>query len=310
MSADLVQRAIDRFSGVIDGNSVDWSKYLKPSDVSRIVPIENLAEKAKERMLLGAEAEEGLQLPWSKTHGKVLIRDGKLALWAGWSRHGKTRMLKQVMLDAIRQERKVLIASMEEEIMEVWIDLCTMFAGTDTPSPKQIDAFVDYAKSHLWLYDQQGEVEGDRIKAVVRYAAKELGTTQAMVDSLMMLAVPRDDYEAQSLFVGGLKTLAKDSHCTVHLVAHMRKRDGKGGEEQPGTLHDISGGHEIGSKADYVFIPWRDMRDNKPLEAPDCILKVDKARGRVNWLGKIGLSWHAPSSQFSEGFYAPRYTGA
>jgi hypothetical protein len=67
-----------------------------------------------------------------------------------------------------------------------------------------------------------------------------------MIDSLMMLAIGRDDYEGQARFVSELHTFAMNSGVTVHLVAHMRKREGKGGEEVPGSIHDISGGHELG----------------------------------------------------------------
>jgi hypothetical protein len=113
------------------------------------------------------------------------------------------------------------------------------------------------------------------------------------------LAVDRDDYDAQSRFVGELKTTAKDTGVTVHLVAHMRKREGKGGDESPGNLHDISGGHEIGSKADYVFVPWRDIQ-RKDGTAPQCVLKVEKQRGRINWLGTVGLNFHDATRQFIE----------
>jgi hypothetical protein len=74
----------------------------------------------------------------------------------------------------------------------------------------------------------------------------------------------------------------------VHLVAHMRKRESKGGDEAPGTTHDIAGGHEIASIADYVFLPWR---DKKPGAQPACHLKVDKQRGRINWLGTVTLNF-------------------
>jgi hypothetical protein len=128
--------------------------------------------------------------------------------------------------------------------------------------------------------------------------------SHVVVDSLMLLAVNRDDYEAQAKFVGQLKATAKDTGVTVHLVAHMRKRDGKGGDESPGTVHDVAGGHEIGSIADYVFLPWR---DKKPNASPACQLKVDKQRGRMNWIGTVNLNFHAMSRQFVEDVHPMRF---
>jgi twinkle protein len=300
----LAERAIKRFQGVIDGDSIAWEKYLAPGDKARIIPAEALAERGKSRLLLGVGHEPGLSLPWEKTQGKVLIRPGKLAVWAGWTHHGKTQLVKQLMLHAIKNSEKPLVASMEEEVTDVWCDLATMACGNQEPLVPEVDRFVSFVKGNLWLYDQQGQVDAQKIQAVIRYAAAELKVTQVVIDSLMMLAVNRDDYEAQARFVGELKTTAKDTGVTVHLVAHMRKRDGKVGDETPGDIHDISGGHEIASKADYVFIPWR---DKKPNASPACVLKVSKQRGRVNWLGSIQLNFHTGSKQFVEDVYPMRF---
>ena len=300
----LVDRALARLEGTLNGDAIDWQKWMKPSDIARIVSAESLAGEVKETILLGRQAEPGLTLPWSKTNGNVLIHPGKLAIWCGWSHHGKSQMLKQVMLHAVCEGEKVLIASMEEEVREVWRDMCFMFAGNDNPTPRIIDQFTNTVRGKLWFYDQQGSIEANRMIAVIRYAASELGITQAVIDSLMMLAVSRDDYEAQAKFVGDLKTCSKDTKVTSHLVAHMRKRDGKTGEDVPGSVHDIAGGHEISSKADYVFNVWRD-KSKKKEGVPPCVLAVEKQRGRPNWLGRIGLEFHEGSRQFVENARSP-----
>ena len=289
---------------VIDGDSIDWRKYMNPQERERIIPAELLAEKGKARLLVGPDQEEGLTLPWEKVKDKVLIRPGKLCVWAGWTHHGKTQMVKQLMLHGIRNSERALIASMEEEVVDVWADLAATACGTQEPSPKNIDRFIAFIRGNLWLYDQQGMVDAKKMLAVIRYAAEELKVTQAVIDSLMMLAMSRDDYEAQADFVGELKAVAKDTGVTVHLVAHMRKRDGKAGDEAPGTTHDIAGGHEIASKADYVFMPWR---DKKPGAVPPCVLKVDKQRGRKNWIGTFGLNFHSGARQFIEDVHPMKF---
>jgi twinkle protein len=293
---------------IIDGDKIDWQRYLQPEDRARVIPAEALAEEGMRRMAMGTEAEVGLSLPWQKTHATVRLRPGKVAVWAGWTHHGKTAMLKQLMLYGIQHGEKPLIASMEEEVLDVWEDLGKMACGREDPSIREGKRFVEFIRAKLWLYDQQGLITPRKMCAVIRYAAAELKITQAVVDSLMMLAVDRDDYEAQARFIGELKAVAKDTGVTVHLVAHMRKRDGKGGDESPGTIHDIAGGHEIASKADYVFIPWRDKRPaEKRGTDPACILKVDKQRGRRNWLGNVGLHYHVGAKQFVEDVHPMRF---
>lgn len=293
-------KLVERLKGqMIDGDAIDWQAYMKPSDCARVIPVASVVQEVVDDILLGREAENGLTLPWGKAQGKVLIRPGKLCIWTGWSHHGKTAMLKQLMLHAINNDERILIASLEEELREIIHDLAIIFCGTQNPSVRYLKTFVKFVTDKLWLYDQHGTVEAKRMQAVLRYAASEYKITQSMIDSLMMLAVDRDDYNAQSTFVGELKSIAKDTHQTVHLVAHMRKRDGGRGDEMPGHVHDIAGGHEIASKADYVFNVWRDKKpeDNKPA----CILGVEKQRGRVNWIGKIGLEYLEHARQFTDG---------
>ena len=307
MTIDRGIAALDAYrktGAVIDGGAIDWQRWLKPEDKSRIIPAESLAEKAKARLLLGAEQETGLSLPWDKTKGKVLIRPGKLAVWAGWTHHGKTQMVKQLMLHGIKHSEKGLIASMEEEVVDVYTDLAIMACDDPQPGVQLLNRFNSFVAGNLWLFDQQGQIDPLKMQAVIRYAAAELKVTQVIVDSLMLLAINRDDYDAQARFVGQLKAVAKDTGVTVHLVCHMRKREGKGGDEQPGGVHDISGGHEIASVADYVFLPWR---DRKPNANPACQLKVEKQRGRINWLGTVNLNFHQRSRQFVEDVHAMRF---
>lgn len=295
---------LDRVRGqVIDGDAIDWNSYLQPDERSRIVAAETLLQKGKDRLCLEPSLEPGLTLPWGKSEGKVLIRPGKLCVWSGWTHHGKTAALKQINLHAIRSGEKCLVASMEEEVVDVWADMAVMGCAKETPSPRELERFADFIMGKLWLYDQQGSVSARRIQAVIRYAAKELGVTQAVVDSLMMLQVDRDDYDAQKRFMTELKATAKDTGVTIHLVAHMRKRDGKGGDDSIGTVHDIAGGHDIGSIADYIFIVWRDKRKDRPAHEPSAILRVDKQRGRINWTGNFGLNFHQSSRQFVEEHY-------
>lgn len=303
--AAILDLAARRFENVIDGDSIDWQRWMNAEEKSRIIAAESLAEQGKKRLMLGTQEESGLTLPWAKTHGKVLIRPGKLCIWAGWTHHGKTQLVKQLMLHAMTLSERPLIASMEEEVIDVWTDLASMACGSSEPRAADVERFISLIRGKLWLYDQHGTVPAKRMIAVLRYAASELKITQAVVDSLMMLAVDRDDYEAQARFVGELKSVAKDTGMTVHLVCHMRKREGKGGDETPGTTHDIAGGHEIASKADYVFIPWRNK--NRIANQPDCALKVDKQRGRNNWIGTVNLNFHQSARQFVEGVEAMRF---
>jgi twinkle protein len=185
---------------------------------------------------------------------------------------------------------------MEEEIDDVWDEMGYLAMATRLPAPRDIDDWCEFFSPKLWFYDQQGRVKPEKVKAVIRYATQELGVTQFVVDSLMMIGVSREDYESQAQFIADLKTLASDTGCTIHLVAHMRKTDNLTGEGKPGGMHDISGGHEISSIADSIFQVWRDKGGKGEWPA---VLKVEKQRGSVNWIGSLGLGYDNNSRQYT-----------
>jgi twinkle protein len=299
----IVERAQAALVG--DGD-IDFKKYMHPQERNRIIPAESLAEECRREMLLGAEKEPGLLLPWDKARDVVKIPPGILVLWAGWSRHGKSQMLKQVMLHAMNEGEKACIASMEETIKFIWKEMGKVACGTRTPAGPDLDDWLAFQTGRLWFYDRRGQVDPAKIEAVIRYCAAELGITQFVVDSLMMMAMARDDYNAQAAFATRLKALAEETRCTVHLVVHLKKRDGRTGEDSPGGMHDIAGGHELSSAADTVFNVWRNINKAVPGN-PDCILTVEKQRGEFNWLGKLGLSYHEGSRQYVEGNQPMRF---
>lgn len=283
---------------------LDLQRYMNREEMSRVIPASAIAEECRSRILLGRSSDvPGLLLPWQKANGRVRIEPAMLAVWCGWSFHGKSQMLKQLMVHAMAEGERVCIASMEEKVRDIWIRMAKIATAENEPSVRDVDAWIEFSKS-LWFYDQQGRVKADIIKAVIRYAAEELGVTQFVIDSLMMLAIAKDDYDGQNKLVGDLHSIAADTGCTIHLVAHMKKSDGKG-EEQPGTSHSIAGGHEIASIADYVFNVWR---DKKKLGDYPAVLTIEKQRGEIDWIGALGLGYDEVSRQFTEG-RARKYVG-
>lgn len=290
---------------------------FKPHDKTapngnRIIQAGSLAEEGRKRLLIGRADEPGLRLPWPELDDRVRITPGKFVVWTGYMHHGKSQMLKQVMLAAMQQSDRVAIASMEEEPVELWCDMARMGCGTQDPHGARLAEWGAFCKS-LWFYDEQGQAKTSQLKAAIVYSARELKINHFVIDSLMTTDIDKDDYTAQTRFARELKTLAKDEKITIHLVAHMRKRETRSGDEAKGGAQDIAGAHEIGSLADYVFTVWRDKRERgeRPDGSKDALLRVEKQRGRFNWIGSFGLDFHHGSRQYVRGneamtFWEPR----
>lgn len=257
----------------------------------------------------GRHKDHGINLPWSKTHGNIKLRPGELSIWAGVNGHGKSLLLSQLMLEAMIQGQRVVIASMEMPVISTMVRLTKQAAGNGMPTQEFIESFHDWLYQKLWLYDQLGTIKPHIMLAVLRYCAQS--THEGMprphhivIDSLMKCGMGVDEYNKQKAFIDELSSFAMDTGIHIHLVAHSRKRDN---EKAIMDKFDIKGAGEITDMADNVFTVWRNkVKENeakKPtpkhdiMQKPDALLVCDKQR-HGEWEGRIGLWFHKPSGQF------------
>lgn len=283
---------------------IDFARYMTPpEEFAKVIQPASLTERVTD-LVTGKRATGGLLLPWPQFADKVRLRPGKVSVWTGRTHSGKTALLKMLMTHAVRSGEKVCMASMEEMPEETMLDMVSMTARTMRPDEFDVEKFATWAEGKLWYYDQQSMVEFWRMIAVMNYAAEEKGCTHFVIDSLMRLALPRDDYDAQRQMFNLLGNHAKARGVHVHIVCHGRKQDR---EDRPLDVADIRGAGDIGDQADNVFSVWRNMSDRKAPGDPDGVLVVKKQRGRPNWLGKILLWFDEPSGQFLAGRMEPQF---
>jgi len=280
---------------LIQDTPVDWDRYLlTEDDRARVISPTSLMEKTQQ-VLRGVGDYEGVSLPWSKASDRVRLRRGKVTVWAGITHHGKTQMLKQICLHLMRCGERVCIASLEELPEVTFADMARQALGNSAADDADLDVMAHWAHGKLWLYDQQGMVSGDRMLALMAYAAQEKGCTHFVVDSLMRLGVASDDYELQRVFLNRVTGYAKALNIHVHIVCHMRKQSD---ESQVPNLMDVRGAAAIVEQADNVFVVWRDKREDRQASDPAALLVVEKQRGRPNWIGRVRLWFDGETGQF------------
>lgn len=296
---------------ILNASEIDFSKFEKDyPEHSKVIPAYAYADMVDD-YFHGAQANEGLTLPWSKTHGKVLFRPGETTVWAGASGTGKSMLTTQVMLHAIAQSEPVLIASMEMKPTATLARMTRQACGNAIPSSEFIQSFCDWTDKRLWLYTQQNTVDSKRILAVIRYCHEALfsGGTKVkikhfVIDSLMKCGIGVDDYNKQKSFVDSLCAFGKDTGMHIHLIAHSRK--GKSERDLP-DKHDIKGASEITDQVDNVFMMWRNkdkedavqsgMAGPDTVDKPDALLICAKQRNG-EWEGKIALWFDHASRQY------------
>lgn len=284
----------------IKKDDVDFSRHMVlADDPARIISPDSPGMlDALCDLSFGKRSTTGMRLPWPKWREEVLFPPGKVTLWGGYTHHGKTALVKQTMLGGIASGERVCVASMEETPDEALFDMACIALHTRTPSREEADVFLGWAQGKLYFFDWQALIDPNRIIGVANYAAAELGCTQFVVDSLMRLDIEGDDYEAQKVFGNLLGLHTRRSRLHMHLVAHVRKGD----EAKLPNLYDTKGAGDLVNQVDKVLLPWRQKKPRservpgKDVMA-DGVLIVDKQRGRPNWIGRIPLYYHYPSTQ-------------
>lgn len=288
-------------SSILIGDApIDWDRYiLTDEDLARFINPSSLVTRISD-VLHQRGTRAGVALPWAGMKDRVRIRRGELSVWAGINFHGKTTMLKQIVLHMVRSGEKVCMASLEELPEVTMAGVCRM-AVPDTDvreSDEWLDVVCNSLSGKLWLYNQTKMIDTQRVLALIGYCAQELGCTMFVLDSLMRTALPQDDYEGQRVFCNALDNYARQLNIHIAVVHHVVKVDET---EVPGR-QNIRGSGAIIDNASQAFIVWRDTREDKGEEEPDGLLIVAKNRGLppLDWIGKVQMFQHT-SGQFLRG---------
>lgn len=301
-------------------DNIDFGAYMaRTESAHKLIPAGAFADEVADYLEHGTQLT-GSKLPWRKTRDLIRFRSGEVTLWSGINGHGKSLALGQAASGFVCQRERVCIASLEMRPVVTLARMTRQTVGARHPDRSDVLDLHAIWSDWLWLYDQQGQVTGERILAVMRYAAERLKVQHFILDSLMKCGLAEDDYTGQKLFIDALCTIARDTGMHIHLVAHSRK--GRDETQAPGKM-DVKGSGSITDQVDNVVVWWRNkakeasLQAGEPVEAnqPDAIMIIDKQRngefeGKVAfWFDKDSLQYiespaSTPADMMTQGFWA------
>lgn len=265
----------------------DWLLELgRKQGATRILPASSMANLVEQ---FRPPMSDGLSLPWEGAKESVRFMPGKVSVWSGPSFAGKTSLLRQVMLHAITENRRVLFISLEEEPADVWREFTMMAACTRMPNKHQVQWSVDVFENKIWVFDSTEIIDPTVLMGLIRFGVEKYGFSHIVIDSLMRLNMRTDDYDGQREMGNMLGRVARMSKAHIHLVAHPRKT---ANSREPMDMYDIRGAQDIIAQADLVLTLERKFDVGKASN----VLTVWKQRGDCNWIGKIEL-WYCPQSR-------------
>lgn len=299
----LVERANARVDALRIPKNFDYEKYY--ANLEQIRDIRGAEEYIDDVIdhLYSDAAKRGMVAAWGGL--QVKFRPAELSVWSGFKGSAKSSLLSQCFIRGMVDGEKCMVISPEFRVPAILARKLRQVSGGPEPAIAFVRQWLQWCKGKLWFYDHQGALAPRLVLGIVAYAAKELGATQILIDSLMKCGIAPDDYRGQKEFVDALQGIAHRFGPHVHLVAHARKQET---DATPPGMHDVKGTSEIVDVAENVFMIHRNKRDpedRKPGESDLTVTCVAQRNG--DWLGRLKLWFEHRSHQFIEHERAPRY---
>lgn len=226
------------------------------------------------------DRDVGFGPPFPSVREQLRFRPGELIILAGHNGSGKSQFAGHLMLEAMSEDFRVCVASMEMKAPRYLKRLARQSGGTDAPTEQYLAAIDRWWNDRMWIFDLVGTAKRDRMLDVFLHARRRYNVRVFLIDNLAKCGIAEDDYNGQKAFVDELGDFAKSTDSTVFLVHHMAKHgEGKLGIKGTGAITDM---------ADTVLLVWRnkgreealraDPEDEKALEQPSGTIRCEKQR--------------------------------
>lgn len=280
---DEIKRADDFTSEVVEYYSTDFSKQ-------------------------GWETPWYPALPWR-------VRRSEMTILTGFSGHGKTVGLNQLILHLVSQGVRVMDASLEIKPGMTLYNMTRCAMAKKQSSKQEVQGCINWLNDSIFFLDCIGTVNTKRLMHAMEYARKRHGVDVFIIDSLFKCGLSSEDYGSQREFADQLTTFCNNTGAHVILVAHSRKVS-SGNEYNPPTKADVSGSSDLTNAAFNVIVWFRNKLKKRKideakqatpmdtetisqwLDAPDGQVIIDKQRFGEGEEGAIPVWFDQETSQF------------
>jgi len=258
-----------------------------------------------------ADDTQGFGSGWAKLDEEdIKFRPNELWGVCGINGHGKSMWLNQLALNAVEQQQKVLIASMEMTPKATMGRMVRQAAGSEQPPQPYRKKLLEWMCPNLWLFVDKLSPKPEDLMSCFEYAYRRYGITTFVVDSLTNM-VRQDDYEGQQRFIEKLVNFKLSFPVTIFIVTHVRKGES---EYSAPNKYDVKGSGSITDLADGFISVWKNKRKTEQIEQAemlgeepdeqytkqwDMYLEVLKNRNGM-YEGKVGFEFDNKCCQYRD----------
>jgi len=206
----------------------------------------------------------GIETPWTPAL-PWRIRKSEMTILSGFSGHGKTAGLNQLMLHCLSHGLKIMDASLEIKPAMTLYNMTRCALGKKYSDKPEVEACVDWLNESMFFLDCIGTVNVSRIMHAMEYARKRHGIDVFVIDSLFKCGLSGEDYAGARDFADKLTTFCNNTGAHVILVAHSRKTQ-NGNELNVPSKSDVAGSSDLTNAAFNVIIWWRNKLKKRKLD--------------------------------------------
>jgi twinkle protein len=254
---------------------------------------------------------QGFGSGWAKLDEEdIKFRPNELWGVCGINGHGKSMWLNQLSLNAVEQDQKVLIASMEMTPKATMGRMVRQAAGSEQPPQPYRKKLLEWMCPNLWLFVDKLTPKPEDLMSCFEYAYRRYGINVFVIDSLTNM-VRQDDYEGQQRFIEKLVNFKLAFPVTIFIVTHVRKGES---EYAAPNKYDVKGSGSITDLADGFISVWKNKKKAEQIEQAemlgeepdemytkqwDTYLEVLKNRNGM-YEGKVGFEFDSKCCQYRD----------
>lgn len=232
------------------------SKTLDPTELRNAC---DFTDEVLDRFHPKDRGTQGFLMPWLSMAESFKFGWGETTVVAGYSGHGKSELVGQLVLDGIRQSVRACVGSFEFKSSKWLHRLVRQATAQELPQPTLIQQAMSWIGASVWAVDLYGSAKADRLLQTFEYAHRRYGCRLFVIDNLTKLGIP-DTGDAglaeQKRVMNAITEFAVRYNVHVILVHHLRKVET---DHVPTGMskQGLKGSSTLGDLADNIFLMYR-----------------------------------------------------
>lgn len=251
------------------------------------------------------DLNDSVKYPFEALNNKTKgARHGELYVITSGSGMGKSTLLRELEFYFGKTEKCGIVA-LEESNRTTGLELMSLYCNkrlrldpNSVSECERSEAFSNtIGNGNFYLYDHFGSLDSSNLLSKIRYMIVGLGCKRIFLDHISIVVSGMDNDEdggerkAIDKLMTNLRSLVEETGCTMFVVSHLKRPEGKGHEEGGKvSLSQLRGSGGIAQLSDMVIGLERDQQGDNPN-----ILTIRVLKNRFS--GETGVSGYLEYNQ-------------